>query len=113
MTTGFSFKQFRGEGAGDLKRQLAQTGETFDVLGVEEDMGDYGPMWKVRISHGDGSEGYLFFGQSQGERVSSRDEMFINLIAHFQTPGAAAIPAMLRSVPTRRGNDYYWLDDPA
>lgn len=108
----FSFNEFRGEAGKALKGRLTESGEVFDVLSVEEDMGENGPMWVLTIKYGDMQEGKLFFSQSRNGDGDSRDMAFAALAGFIADAPGVLVPAVLRHTKTRSGRDYYWLEDP-
>lgn len=109
-TEGFSFGKHRGAAGKELKQQLADSGETFDIVGVEQDLSTDGTLlWRVYIRYGDVQKGMLFFGQDD----SGRSTALAELAESFANGDTAAQPAVVKQVRTIKGRDYYFLDDPA
>lgn len=111
MSTGtFTFGKYRGKAGKELKQRFAESGETFDIIKVEQDLsGDGHPIWRVHLLYGDGEKGMLFFGLDDTERSQGLED----LAAAIESGDVAAQPAVLRQVRTRAGRDYYYLDDPS
>lgn len=111
MSTGtFTFGKHRGAAGAELKQKLVQSGEIFDIVGVEQDMARDGhPIWRVSIRYGDGQHGMLFFGMDDTGRSAALEE----LAAAIDAGEIAVQPAVCKQVRTAAGRDYYYLDDPA
>lgn len=104
---------YRGTDAKELKARLLSSGEVFDIIECDEDLGAHGAVWKLSIRHGDNERGVLFFGVEAEDKSepSNRDAAFIAIRAYIRTEHAA-FPAKLNGTVTKKGQPYYWLEDP-
>lgn len=109
--TGFTFGKYRGRAGQDLKRHLTESGETFDIIGVEPDLSADGhPIYRMHILFGDAEHGLLFWGSDPDDE---RTQAIQALRDAIEAGEVAAQPAVIRTTRTRAGRDYYWLEDPA
>lgn len=91
------------------KRDLAETGVTFDVLKVRaSETQKYGACWSLDIDDQGTVRGMLF---SRGKPSDeSRDEFMQALQAEITQNGPMAVRLVVTA--TKNGNEFYYLDQP-